>query len=622
MGDLEDNGIDVAGVVREDAAGSGPEPQPTAPPTPVATDATVAPVATGAEAAAGAREAPFIVRLPPLGQSMWRDVHGDAYLAMRRRVADDALIADVSARLRAANRSLGGGDADAAEGNAVSAGRTPLGDYLVANARQGLWYSIPGQVRARFAERDEHPSEPSADELEARSRVSGIPVDQLRANWRERAAAMDITPAPLLTEEEWRASAWYRGGLSYTPDMTERAARVRAEYHDQNQLDRWLIEHRHAGVFDGLLGFLAGMAGSAADPTNYIAGSAAARGALLVRATDLARARLGPRLGNNAATGIGIAGARMHEGFHTGMPASMAQQMLLAPSLADYGEATTVLSFLENSLESGLWSAAISGAISLRVGGFRYTLRSVPPSPPPSAPRASPSPRQRVPDTTTPLGTDAERRAAVQPFLRAAEDHRTALDDMLRDATRGLRGVEQVPARVKSEQEAADKLVRGGAANNPRHPEELGDYLGGRIIIDRMDALPRILQRLQAERNRVVNVENFLNSPRPSGYRAVHVQVRMPSGFTAEVQLVPRGMANVADEAHALYRRTRNLPDESQRTPAQRRIHDESQRAERALQRHGAAQWYAATEPPIRVPRPAPQPPAPQQSDDQDNPTR
>src|SRR5258707_1324376 len=50
---------------------------------------------------------------------------------------------------------------------------------------------------------------------------------------------------------------------------------------------------------------------------------------------------------------------------------------------------------------------------------------------------------------------------------------------------------------------------------------------------------------------RVLHVDDFLEDGK-LGYRAVHAQVEIGSGISAEVQIVPRAIAEIQDEAHAL----------------------------------------------------------------------
>ncbi len=117
----------------------------------------------------------------------------------------------------------------------MKAFKTPLGEYLGAQAREGFWASIPGQIGAQIN----------------------------RAN----ATVEGETP---LTAEEWRQSPSFRPTIPFDEKMTPSRARATAETFDENAYNRWLIEQRKAGALDGTLGFIAGIAGSAPDPVNFI----------------------------------------------------------------------------------------------------------------------------------------------------------------------------------------------------------------------------------------------------------------------------------------------------------------------------------------------------------------
>jgi len=73
-----------------------------------------------------------------------------------------------------------------------------------------------------------------------------------------------------LSEDEWRASPWFREGMKYDPKLTRRVAQIRAEEHVRTVYRQSLIARSPGGVFRGALGFAAGMLGSLPDPINFV----------------------------------------------------------------------------------------------------------------------------------------------------------------------------------------------------------------------------------------------------------------------------------------------------------------------------------------------------------------
>lgn len=223
--------------------------------------------------------------------------------------------------------------------------QTGLGDYLDAKTGEGFWSSLPGQAAANMRVPDAMPSD---EALAVRSRMSGVPVEQIRANLLK----VDTPTAPVpqtLGEQEWKASPWYRPGLDWDPRMTEPRAQALATINDENAYRRWLIERSPSGL-RSIAGFGAQMLGGAPDPVNYIPWfGPAARAAAVAR---MAKA-LGP-------TKAGIAGAAAVQGAEA-MIGTAAVEPLLLPSMRRFGDDVGFADAVMDVAFSGLFGAAIGG---------------------------------------------------------------------------------------------------------------------------------------------------------------------------------------------------------------------------------------------------------------------
>ena len=227
----------------------------------------------------------------------------------------------------------------------VSGYQTPLGDYLGAQFGEGAWSSGPGQVVANMRVPDAMPTD---DELAVRSRMSGVPIEQIRAN-RLRVDT-PAAPAPItMAEDEWAASAWHRPGLTWDRRMTEPRAQALARIHDENAYRRWLIEQSPSGL-RSIAGFGAALLGGAPDPVNYIpVFGPAARAA--------AAARFGRMLGPNAAK---VAGAATVQGAEA-MIGTAAVEPVLLPSRRQFGDDVGFADAVMDVAFSGLFGAAFGG---------------------------------------------------------------------------------------------------------------------------------------------------------------------------------------------------------------------------------------------------------------------
>lgn len=110
-------------------------------------------------------------------------------------------------------------------------------------------------------------------------------------------------------------------------------------------------------------------------------------------------------------------------------------------------------------------------------------------------------------------------------------------------------GAKLVGVRAKELDTVKTKLDAG------RDPARVSDYLGGRLVADTNEGLRTLAQNLSRDAH-VIEVDDFLDSPggkRGSGYRAIHMQLATKDGFSYEVQLHPREIAEVYDSTREAY---------------------------------------------------------------------
>ena len=170
-------------------------------------------------------------------------------------------------------------------------------------------------------------------------------------------------------------------------------------------------------------------------------------------------------------------------------------------------------------------------------------------------------------------------REIVQPFggrtrlLQGAERAFPGFDRDLRSLADAVGGV-RVEARVKEGgerlaskiAELQDEKQREGV--EPTGPDDgtelIRDYLAGRLIPDSQEALDKI--RSEIERRGFVIVgepKNFMEEPHPTtGYTAIHYQVRLSNGMTAEIQVQPEPFKKAANAQRDLFERWRGLSKE------------------------------------------------------------
>ncbi len=173
-------------------------------------------------------------------------------------------------------------------------------------------------------------------------------------------------------------------------------------------------------------------------------------------------------------------------------------------------------------------------------------------------------------------GTTDGGRKVFQPsndaneLLRRARAQESHLRKQLEDLDRALPGAEIDGVRIKDIDEQGFRRLQQ-KIDQGWPPEMIPDYAAGRLFAASPADVDRIITGLE-KRFEIVNIDDFLESPRGSGgYRAVHVQVLLPDGMTAEVQIQPSTFRVFLVEAHALYRETRQRSEEPPEGKAERR---------------------------------------------------
>jgi hypothetical protein len=138
-----------------------------------------------------------------------------------------------------------------------------------------------------------------------------------------------------------------------------------------------------------------------------------------------------------------------------------------------------------------------------------------------------------------------------------------------------------------------EKVADGKPANT------IGDNLAAQIVASTEKAKDQIIAGLSRE-FRVISVDDkFLEPRNKAGYPSTNVQVQMPNGTTAEVQIVSPEVQKITDKTHQYYTLGRNYPEGS---PQRAWYWDQAaamhMQALEKFQARTAAEQLAATLPP------------------------
>lgn len=101
--------------------------------------------------------------------------------------------------------------------------------------------------------------------------------------------------------------------------------------------------------------------------------------------------------------------------------------------------------------------------------------------------------------------------------------------------------IHHIDSRLKSPRSIVEKLQRKGLPVSIESAEaNLYDIAGVRIICNYIDDIYRLAEMLTRQQDlEVVERKDYIQSPKPNGYRSLHLVVRIPVYLSSHTELVP-----------------------------------------------------------------------------------
>ena len=148
-----------------------------------------------------------------------------------------------------------------------------------------------------------------------------------------------------------------------------------------------------------------------------------------------------------------------------------------------------------------------------------------------------------IPDTPTAAAFQQQYREMMQLYYAAVREVRTKveiLDEEFR--TRYAHNpIHHIDSRLKSPQSMMKKLARKGLPQTLEAAEaNLNDIAGIRIVCNYLDDIYRIADLLQRQRDvEFVHRRDYIENTKESGYRSLHLVIRIPVFLSSHTELVP-----------------------------------------------------------------------------------
>lgn len=126
--------------------------------------------------------------------------------------------------------------------------------------------------------------------------------------------------------------------------------------------------------------------------------------------------------------------------------------------------------------------------------------------------------------------------------------------------------INHIKTRIKTAESIIDKLKRKKLPISKDSVEKLNDIVGARIIVDFIENIYELREKIKQNKNIIViNEKDYIKNPKESGYRGYHIIVSIPisiggiiKNINCEIQIRTTAMDFWATNEHKLNYKSRN----------------------------------------------------------------
>ena len=120
--------------------------------------------------------------------------------------------------------------------------------------------------------------------------------------------------------------------------------------------------------------------------------------------------------------------------------------------------------------------------------------------------------------------------------------------------------INHIKTRIKTTQSIIGKLNRKGLGINIENVNKLNDIVGARIIVDFIENIFEIVDKIRSNDNlKIIEEKDYIKNPKPSGYRGYHIVVSLPisvsgiiKNINCEIQIRTNAMDFWSNNEHKL----------------------------------------------------------------------
>lgn len=159
-------------------------------------------------------------------------------------------------------------------------------------------------------------------------------------------------------------------------------------------------------------------------------------------------------------------------------------------------------------------------------------------------------------------------------YYESAMKQLTTYIDILDNELKTLNGktpINYVTTRVKKPESIIEKLKRKKLPLNMNSIDELTDIVGARIVVDFIDNIYVVIDKLKENKNiKIINEKDYIKNHKDSGYRGYHIIIEIPTyvnglmkNIKCEIQIRTLAIDSWASNEHKLNYKKSSIDQET-----------------------------------------------------------
>jgi len=140
-------------------------------------------------------------------------------------------------------------------------------------------------------------------------------------------------------------------------------------------------------------------------------------------------------------------------------------------------------------------------------------------------------------------------RSYANIFNKISKVEKSRYDSLVKETIKDVSGAEFIGSRIKEVGSLQNKITK--ELSRERSPFVIKDVLGGRILAQNIEVVNNVLSKIK--NLDVVGFRDYFTKPTEFGYRGINLNIKLPNGIIAEIQIHTPESLKIMNEIHDTY---------------------------------------------------------------------